>query len=226
MERYTAKACGLAAVLVGAFAAVGRAQAAAAANAATAGELEARATFHCIGLKWDLAGDANRNATCQVRFRRQGVAAWRAGLDLFRVVFRPGDLSMNGDQGRAGDRQCLIRLAVSPGPGRHLRGRPVAGRPRWRLRRANHRGDDARAPAGSDGPTIRESAGGPAAAGVRRGPARRRPAAGARATTGPGSPSRGRARPSSPSSSAARPTGRRSSTAIWASAAPGSGSTA
>jgi len=66
-----------------------------AADATIVKDLEAKATYNCIGLKWDVDGDGNRNATCKLRFRRKGLAEWRDALDLFRVVFRPGDMEMN-----------------------------------------------------------------------------------------------------------------------------------
>ncbi|HUT35152.1 MAG TPA: hypothetical protein VNE39_16805 [Planctomycetota bacterium] len=79
----------------------------AAEDATSAKDLEAKATFHCIGLKWDLAGDANRNATCTVRYRRKGAAAWREGLALFRVAFRSGDMEMNTGETRRGTVNAL-----------------------------------------------------------------------------------------------------------------------
>ncbi|MBM4035539.1 MAG: hypothetical protein FJ291_27675 [Planctomycetes bacterium] len=86
-------------------------------NATTPKELEAKATFHCIGLKWDVAGDANRNATCKVRFRRKGTTAWREGLDLFRVVFRSGDMEMNTGETRRGDINALSGSLFHLAPG-------------------------------------------------------------------------------------------------------------
>ena len=49
-------------------------------------------TLHNLGFEWAIAGDANRNATVQVEFRKVGTAAWREALPLVRVggerVFR------------------------------------------------------------------------------------------------------------------------------------------
>ena len=51
------------------------------------GALRRDATIHSIGVEWDLAGDANHNATCRVQFRRRGEAEWTAALPLFRVDY-------------------------------------------------------------------------------------------------------------------------------------------
>ncbi len=49
-----------------------------------------------LGFEWLLEGDANRNATVEVRFRKVGTAAWRPGLPLLRIggerVFRDREL--------------------------------------------------------------------------------------------------------------------------------------
>jgi hypothetical protein len=42
-------------------------------------------TLQALGLEWPLAGDANRNATVRVRYRKQGADAWREGLPLLRI---------------------------------------------------------------------------------------------------------------------------------------------
>jgi hypothetical protein len=68
-------------------------------NAVTPGNIETKATFNCIGLRWDLKGDENGNATCRVKFRRQGTEPWRDALGLFRVRFRWQTCEMN-DRGR------------------------------------------------------------------------------------------------------------------------------
>ena len=45
-----------------------------------------------LGFEWLIEGDANRNATVEVRFRKVGTAAWRPALPLLRIggerVFR------------------------------------------------------------------------------------------------------------------------------------------
>ncbi|MGH9673209.1 MAG: hypothetical protein ACRD44_08510, partial [Bryobacteraceae bacterium] len=38
-----------------------------------------------LGFEWAIEGDANRNATVEVRFRKAGTAAWRSGLPLLRI---------------------------------------------------------------------------------------------------------------------------------------------
>ena len=45
-----------------------------------------------LGFEWAIAGDANRNATVEVRFRKVGTAGWRTAMPLLRIggerVFR------------------------------------------------------------------------------------------------------------------------------------------
>ena len=38
-----------------------------------------------LGFEWAIEGDANRNATVEVRFRKAGTAAWRSALPLLRI---------------------------------------------------------------------------------------------------------------------------------------------
>ena len=52
-----------------------------------AGELRTHATIHSIGIEWDITGDSNHNATCTVRFRKEGTGAWRPALNLFRTDY-------------------------------------------------------------------------------------------------------------------------------------------
>jgi hypothetical protein len=42
-------------------------------------------TLHNLGFEWKIEGDANRNATVQVRFRKQGTEQWRSALPLLRI---------------------------------------------------------------------------------------------------------------------------------------------
>jgi hypothetical protein len=51
------------------------------------GSVRAYATVHCIGIEWDIQGDANHNAQCTVQYRVQGGSAWRPALPLFRVDY-------------------------------------------------------------------------------------------------------------------------------------------
>jgi len=55
---------------------------------ATFGELRTRSTIHSIGIEWDIDGDSNHNAACQVRFRKQGNAQWRDASALLRIDYR------------------------------------------------------------------------------------------------------------------------------------------
>src|SRR5262245_28264776 len=38
-----------------------------------------------LGFEWAIEGDANRNATVEVRFRKVGSTAWRSALPLLRI---------------------------------------------------------------------------------------------------------------------------------------------
>ena len=38
-----------------------------------------------LGFEWAIEGDANRNATVEVRFRQAGETAWRSALPLLRI---------------------------------------------------------------------------------------------------------------------------------------------
>jgi hypothetical protein len=42
-------------------------------------------TLQALGIEWPLSGDANRNASVSVRYRRKGADAWREGLPLLRI---------------------------------------------------------------------------------------------------------------------------------------------
>ncbi len=55
-------------------------------NAAEPAELiEEMPTLKCLGVRWMVAGDGNRNARIAVAYRKTGSEEWRSGLDLFRV---------------------------------------------------------------------------------------------------------------------------------------------
>lgn len=59
---------------------------AAAQNATTAGRFHVEhPTLLNLGFEWLIDGDANRNATVDVRFRAAGTTAWRAALPLLRI---------------------------------------------------------------------------------------------------------------------------------------------
>src|SRR5688572_13198036 len=38
-----------------------------------------------LGFEWAIEGDANRNASVEVRFRKAGTASWRSALPLLRI---------------------------------------------------------------------------------------------------------------------------------------------
>ena len=42
-------------------------------------------TLICLGFEWELSGDANRNASVAVEYRRQGESAWKQGMPLLRM---------------------------------------------------------------------------------------------------------------------------------------------
>lgn len=55
-------------------------------NATIAGELIVEPpTLICLGFEWTMSGDANRNATVDVRYRRSGDEGWKEGLPLLRM---------------------------------------------------------------------------------------------------------------------------------------------
>jgi hypothetical protein len=55
-------------------------------NASKPGEPVAEpATFHSLGVRWAVRGDANSDAVIGVRYRRHGETTWREALPLFRT---------------------------------------------------------------------------------------------------------------------------------------------
>src|SRR5689334_4399239 len=42
-------------------------------------------TLQSLGIEWPLAGDANRNASVRLQFRKLGTDPWREGLPPLRV---------------------------------------------------------------------------------------------------------------------------------------------
>jgi len=54
-------------------------------NPVAPGELRSYSTQNSIGIEWDVAGDANHNATCRVRYRAKGAKEWREALGLLRI---------------------------------------------------------------------------------------------------------------------------------------------
>jgi hypothetical protein len=53
----------------------------------TPGGIRTHATPTSIGIEWDLAGDADHDATCAVQVRPKGAADWKIVLPLFRVDY-------------------------------------------------------------------------------------------------------------------------------------------
>ncbi len=55
-------------------------------NASRPGEFTLeRPTYVCLGVRWVIHGDANRNATVAFRYRKAGAEEWKHALPLFRV---------------------------------------------------------------------------------------------------------------------------------------------
>lgn len=54
----------------------------------TPGELRSHATLHSIGIEWDLIGDADHDAVCQVQYRVKGEDIWKQALPLCRVDYQ------------------------------------------------------------------------------------------------------------------------------------------
>jgi len=53
------------------------------------------ATIHSVGIEWDITGDDDHDAHCQVQYRKQGTGTWKQAMPLFRIDF-------NGFNGFAG----------------------------------------------------------------------------------------------------------------------------
>lgn len=51
------------------------------------GPIRTSSTIHSIGLEWDITGDDNHNATCNLKFRKKTALEWRPSIPLFRVDF-------------------------------------------------------------------------------------------------------------------------------------------
>jgi len=47
------------------------------------GDVQVRPTWSCTGIDWHFTGDANRNASVTVQFRRKGTIRWHRALDLW-----------------------------------------------------------------------------------------------------------------------------------------------
>ena len=56
------------------------------ANAVTAGRVIVEPpTLICLGFEWEISGDANRNSSVAVEYRRSGDGAWKQGMPLLRM---------------------------------------------------------------------------------------------------------------------------------------------
>jgi hypothetical protein len=54
-------------------------------NATLTRELRNYSTIHSIGIEWEIAEDANHNATCSVQYRARGATDWKPAMPLFRI---------------------------------------------------------------------------------------------------------------------------------------------
>jgi hypothetical protein len=57
------------------------------ANGTIPGAIRTYSTISSIGVEWDIAGDADHDATASVEFRVAGTTAWRSALPLMRVDY-------------------------------------------------------------------------------------------------------------------------------------------
>lgn len=88
-------------------------------DATTVGTLRQYSTIHSIGLEWDITGDANHNATCQVHYRARGAADWKEALPLFRVDFNGWYADKKAD--RAYNMLAGSVMFLEPGTGYEVR---------------------------------------------------------------------------------------------------------
>jgi hypothetical protein len=61
-------------------------------NGTTPGAMRTYSTISSIGVEWNLAGDADHDATASVEFRTAGTAAWRPALPLVRVDYNGANM--------------------------------------------------------------------------------------------------------------------------------------
>ncbi len=47
------------------------------------------ATLHCLGVRWPITGDQNKNAVIKVSYRKKGEKKWISGYPLFRTLPNP-----------------------------------------------------------------------------------------------------------------------------------------
>jgi len=87
-----------------------RLAAAAALGLATAGRAEDRShplgihvepsTLHCLGVRWPIKGDRNKNAVIEVRFRGTGEREWKKGYPLSRTLPHFGPRPVKEEAGK------------------------------------------------------------------------------------------------------------------------------
>jgi hypothetical protein len=61
-------------------------------NGATPGAIRTYSTISSIGIEWDVAGDANHDATVGVEYRAAGTTSWRTALPLLRVDYNGANM--------------------------------------------------------------------------------------------------------------------------------------
>ena len=69
-----------------------------------------------LGFEWHIDGDANRNASVDVSFRKQGETAWRKALPLARLH---GEQVLSAERVQPGDAEHVRRQHPGSGTG-HL----------------------------------------------------------------------------------------------------------
>jgi hypothetical protein len=70
------------------------------------------ATFHSLGVRWPVRGDANADAVIGVRYRQEGESGWREALPLFRT-----DPASVSDENRIPDGWLFAGSIVDLAPG-------------------------------------------------------------------------------------------------------------
>ena len=60
--------------------------------ATSPGAIRTYSTISSIGIEWDIAGDADHDATAAVEFRVAGTSAWRPALPLVRVDYNGSNM--------------------------------------------------------------------------------------------------------------------------------------
>lgn len=58
-------------------------------NNTVAGAFRSYVTLYSIGIEWDITGDDDHDASCDVHYRKQGSGMWREALPLYLVDYLP-----------------------------------------------------------------------------------------------------------------------------------------